>query len=335
MRIQTRIIILLSMVAVVFIAGLVFLERWHKAQLGLILQAEKVEESHSFDELLMVEGRYLETLAFDYTYWDEMVDFVKTGDRVWASEMLDTSLESHRADIMWVYRTDGSLVYSVMKSKDGLIRDMEIPLPKEAFYKLFGKERFCHFFLNSQKGLIEIRGATVHPSNDVERKTPPQGYFLVGRLWNESYLDELGKITQSTISITPTGETNRVEEDLKKGIITFSRTLNGWDGRPIAQVNVRIIHPPIREFHRSSRYSILLYALFSLVFLSILFALLMRWMGIPIGLISRSLQEEDPTIIKGLQKDKTEFGQLARLIEGFFEQKGELVKEIAERKRAE
>ncbi len=335
MRIQIRIIILLSMVAVVFIAGLVFLEHWYGKGMESILLSEKNERSESFDRYLEIEEQDIKTLAFDYTYWDEMVNFVKTGDRVWASEMLDTSLESHRADTMWVYRTDGFLVYSVMKSKNGLIRDMEIPLPKEAFYKLFGKERFCHFFLNSQKGLIEIRGATVHPSNDVERKTPPQGYFLVGRLWNESYLDELGKITQSTISITPTGETNTVEEDLKKGIITFSRILNGWDRRPIAQVNVRIIYPSIRELHRSLHYSILLYALFSMVFLSILFVFLMRWVVIPIGSISRSLKAEDPTIIKGLQKDKTEFGQLARLIEGFFEQKGELVKEIVERKRAE
>jgi len=337
MKIQTKILLLLFLVIGAFMAGLSFLRLWEVKGIESLYSVEKQEREESFDKFLELKGESLETLAFDYTYWDEMVDFLKTQDKTWASDILDTSLSSYKVDAMWVYRIDGTLVYSVTKWKDQYTKGEKIPLPEESLGKVLELRPFHHFFLNTPQGLMEIRGATIHPSNDVDRKTPPHGYLFVGRLWNDGYMNELSGLTESTLIITPFEESKSPDEsaDRAGGIISFSRPLIGWDGKPVAQVNVRTEYPFIKELNRGSdRYS-LLYTLFSLVIFVLLLIFIMRWVSIPLKSIFRSLDREDSSIIKGLQKDKTEFGQLAQLINRFFEQRDELIKEISERRQTE
>ncbi len=337
MKIQTKIIFLLFLVTVTFMAGLGFLRFWEAKGIESLYSVEKQEREESFDKFLELTGKSLETLAFDYTYWDEMVDFLKTQDKTWAADILDTSLSSYKVDAMWVYRIDGTLVYSVTKWKDQYTKGEKIPLPEKSLGKVLEQRPFHHFFLNTPQGLMEVRGATIHPSNDVDRKTPPQGYLFVGRLWNEGYMNELAGLTESTLNTTPVEETKTSNEgaDRAAGLISFSRVLTGWDGKPVAQVNVRTEYPFIKELNRASdRYS-LLYTLFSLVLFVLLLIFIMRWVSIPLGSIFRSLDQEDSSIIKSLQKDKTEFGQLALLINRFFAQRDELIKEISERRQTE
>jgi hypothetical protein len=136
--------------------------------------------------------------------------------------------------------------------KEGYVREKDIPLGKAIIQELLVKSRFCHFFLNTPQGLMEIRGATIHPTRDVERKTPVRGYFFVGRLWNSEYIEELAKLSESTISLAPVYDEGTQDEDfdLKAGIITFSKSLNGWDGKAISRIRVESESKIIKEFKR-------------------------------------------------------------------------------------
>ncbi|MBI2485660.1 MAG: hypothetical protein HYW01_01615 [Deltaproteobacteria bacterium] len=184
---------------------------------------------------------------------------------------------------------------------------------------------------------MEIRGATIHPTHDVERKTPIRGYFFVERLWNGDYIEELAKLTESTISITPVSEAKTPDGDfdLKEGVIIFSKSLNGWDGKPIVRIHVQSESSIIKEFNRALNHDLIQYSIFALITLIFLSVSLLRWVSNPLNLISDSLDAEDPSIIRSLQNDKTEFGRLASLINRFFLQRKELIKEIFERKQAE
>jgi PAS domain S-box-containing protein len=55
----------------------------------------------------------------------------------------------------------------------------------------------------------------------------------------------------------------------------------------------------------------------------------------PLGLLRQSLASGSPRALKPLERDRTEFGQLAQLVGESFGQNAALVKEVAERKRAE
>jgi signal transduction histidine kinase len=335
-KVQTKIFLLLFLIIAIFMVGFALLRYSEGNRTHLMFQDREQDRRLFFDRLVKIKGESLETLAFDYTYLDEMVNFIKAGDRVWASEMLDTSLSGYKVDAMWIYRTDGSLVYSARKGKDKNIKDEEIPLPKGALGKLLGQKRFCHFFLNASQGLMEVYGATIHPTKDYERKTPPRGYFFVGRLWNKDYINELSRLTESTIKILPIeAEVPESSYDQKRGVINFSKTLPSWDEKPLMRINVLSESPIFKQLYRSSNWQFALFAIFALVLLVLIFVSLLGWVSFPLQLISRSLNSEDPTIIISLQKDKTEFGALAQLIYKFFEQKADLVREITGRKRVE
>jgi hypothetical protein len=90
-------------------------------------------------------------------------------------------------------------------------------------------------------GLMEIRGATIHPTTDPERQTPPQGYFFAGRLWNKDFLGELSELIGGKITIDrmkPTVPDLRVLLDTN--MIVFSKELLDFRGDPEAYLYVTI-----------------------------------------------------------------------------------------------
>ncbi len=76
-------------------------------------------------------------------------------------------------------------------------------------------------------------------------------------------------------------------------------------------------------------------AIFSVVLLLLLTVSLVRWVRRPLRRTMESLNRDDPAPIVGLCKDNSEFGELARTIRKFFEQRDNLIREIEERRATE
>jgi PAS domain S-box-containing protein len=306
---------------------------FEQKRLNLLFDERKKEEMLVFDKILELKGGSLKTLAFDYTYWDEMINFLVNNDRAWAEKTIDTGvLLNYSANAIWIYKTDLTQAYSINNLKDANLKD--IPLSGDTINNLFLKERFCHFFINTSWGLMEIRGATVHPTADAERKTPPQGYFFVCRLWNNDYISELATATGNTIAITPVSEKQPVS-NAKIGLIAFSKILTGWDKSPLMRLNASIKAKSIKYSNELSKKQLFLFLIFAGIILIFIFLSLRHWVNVPLKLISAALSKNDITCIDNLQKEKTEFGDISRLIFKFFKQKEELNHEISEHKKIE
>jgi diguanylate cyclase (GGDEF)-like protein len=69
--------------------------------------------------------------------------------------------------------------------------------------------------------------------------------------------------------------------------------------------------------------------------MAFLTVMLVKWVNLPLGTLAQCLQKEDPSLVAGLEKDRTEFGAMARLIAKFFRQRAELAKENEERRALE
>jgi len=335
MKVQTRLIILILLAVIITIISFSMLIGVEKTRLSQLFKDRKNEEMEIFDNILRLKGKSLETLAYDYTYWDEMVDFLATGNKAWAEKTIDTGvLTNYQADAIWIYKKDLSLAYSINSLKDEKLKD--IPFSKDLINNLFLKEHFCHFFIDTPFGLMEISGATIHPTADTERKTPAQGYFFTARRWDNDYLEQIEKLTRSTIAISPGLKEERIFDDNPSvGMITFPRLLSGWDKNPLIRLDVKIKAESIKYFYKSFQQELYFLLIFAIVgLLSVSFTII-RWVGRPLRLISRSLNTEDAMHINNLQKSSSEFGVISRLIDKFFKQKTELANEITERKRAE
>ena len=106
-----------------------------------------------------------------------------------------------------------------------------------------------------------------------------------------------------------------------------------WDGQPLAQLVVRNESPEVRESGTGRlRLSLILFAL--VLFLLLSFSLV-RWVRRPLRLTMESLRQGDPKPIARMTRDNSEFGELARTIQKFYEQRDNLVREMEERRATE
>jgi signal transduction histidine kinase len=333
MKVQTKIILLLVAVVATFLAGLWAFSAYDRMQFRRIADERYRERNKSLDEFLAYHGEPLKTLAQDYTSWDDMVEAIAANDRQWfADNVNDATLDSFHANAMWTYAPDGTLLWA----KNNLaVPQLELPIPQEAFARLFEKEPFCHFFVKVGQDIIEVRGATVHPSKDFARQTR-SGYFFAGKLWSKPTLREMSMFTGNEVTlVSPPTRAGENVNDEENGLVAFSRPLHTWDGKPLAQLVVRNESPVVRELKRSSRWLLYSLLLFALVLLLLLTISLVRWVSRPLRQIMQSLSQNDPRPVQQLSRDRSEFGELARTIHAFFDQRDNLIREMEERRATE
>ena len=336
MKVQTKILLLLLAVVAIFVGGILLLRARETARFLVIAQERAQDRERFFDGFLARQGEPLEMLAKDYTYWDDMVRAVDTGDGPWLNANLNNggTWQSSDADAVWVYRPDRTRLFSAdrLDAGDEL---REIPLPDAAFDAL-EHQRLMHFFVQTkQERIIEIRAATIHPSSDSYRQTAPRGFFFAGRLWNAETARDFSRDSDNDVHLLPAAMGSALGSDPTQGRVLFTRPLPGWDGRPVARLLVRNDSETIRDLIESSHHLLALLVVFAVVLLAVLAALLQWWVSRPLRLISQTLKTEHLGPVAKLRGDGSEFGGVAKLIEAFFGQRESLLAEIVERKSAQ
>ena len=333
--VQTQLTLVMVAAAVVAVLALVLSQSGETRRIDAYLAADAKEHGELLDRAIELEGSSLATFANDYSLWGEMVRFAQTGDRTWAHVNIDVGMGTYKADTAWVFDATGSLVY---EARDSILETTFEPLPPRFPVKdEFGNGHSCHFFVAGPDGPVEIRGSTIQPSEDDERKTPARGYFLVARSWNRQHLGELSRLTGKTMRIEPAraGVKPSAEIARQSGEITFTRPLPGPQGKPELLLTASLRPGWIALALRSGRGLFRLQIALALLGILGLTLVLWLWVTRPLGLLKRSLASGSTEVLKPLVRSRTEFGQLARLVGQFFGQNAALVKEVAERKRTE
>jgi PAS domain S-box-containing protein len=336
MKITTRLIILLCVITALFVVWVLYVQRLAQQQAELLLSTNINSKNTAFDRNLKLEAAPVEAFVYDFSCRNDFFSFMLKPDRAWADDHLASLLPSYKVNGVWVYDSRLSCVYAVSLPEGALPR--ELPVPRQALSALLAQRYFYRFFVYLDAGLLEVRCAPIQPADDWERKSPPRGFLFVGRLWNEAYIDELSALTESRITLRPIVAGRTVAPpsfDFTKGAITFSRVFLSWDDTPLAELAVYSEVSVLRELARSSRRQFFqLLTFLSIVLISLIIAFVC-WVQMPLKRLSKSLAEHDPEAIAGLQKQRTEYGDFARLIMRFFSQQQDLSREIVERRHAQ
>jgi PAS domain S-box-containing protein len=332
--VQTRVTALMLTMALLAVFGLVMSQLSETRRTDAQLAADAKEHGDLLDRTIELEGGSLAVFAKDYTNWTEMVQFVQTGDRTWASVNIDDVLTTYRANAAWIFDTAGRLLYAV---RDSTLEALLEPLPPGLSVKdAFRDGHFCHFFIEGPDGPVEMQGATIHPSNDTERETPVRGYFLVARLWNGQYLAELARVTGKTMGIEPAGAEAKPSAKIARqsGEITFTRPLPGPRGKAEMALTASLRPGWVVAAQRSGRGLFVQQLVLALLGVLSLTLVLWFWVTRPLGRIRRSLESGSTEALKPLEHNRTEFGQLAQLVGQFFGQNKALVKEVTEHRQS-
>jgi PAS domain S-box-containing protein len=334
-RIQIKIMILIGLITASSVGALVFYRHAQFDQMDTLIQQRQREKTTLLNLTMDVLGKSHANIVYDYTVWDDMVEFVNNPDESWATENIREGLKTYGVHAAWVFDLDLNLVYStcILQSETAL----PFPLSKPELSSLLDNSKFPHFSAVTSAGVTEFRLAPIQASADVERTSPPHGYCAVGRVWNDNYIREIASLTTCKISIAADSSALRAahrDVDDPSQIVS-SATLYAWDGKPLAQVTAISSYPAVKSFLAFMREVELASILFSVLLLSVVSLFLFRFVGTPLALISTALRKNSPELITVLRDDRTEFGTISRLIQDFFAQRNALAQEVTQREQAE
>ncbi len=339
MKVQTKILLLLLVLVAVFAGGLVWIKARERAKFRDIARERAEESQRAFNDAIARQDERLVTFAKDSTYSDAMVRAVTGDDRLWLNQTIDeTAWARSGAHAVWIYHADRTLLFSANLLYADNLHDL--PLPPAAFDAL-EKQRYMHFFVRVPQGIMEMCAATIHPSNDSWRQTPPQGFFIAGQLWStgdHGVIGDLARGSGNTVVLLKTASQRVPDADLNAaadGIVTFTHPLEGWDGQPVASLLVRNESETVKALNRANEQRLALFVAFAFLLLLVLGGSVMRWVSRPLRLISQTLKTENLGPIRKLRGDRGEFGNVAKLIQAFFGQRENLLTEIVERKQAQ
>ena len=341
-KIQLKLFILLLFLVLFLGSGILFVSQSHQRQIVAIADDQQKQLQVFIDDILNLKGRSLYTVVFDYTYWDEMVDFVKdpwNEEKIrWARENMGGALATYSVQHAWILNKKKELVFDIHEPG---VTPVSFPLFSTAFPSIFSGGNFGHFYFWDEEGLLELRGATIHPGSDIVRKTPAQGYFFVARRWNAIFVGELAHLLGGKVTLAPLSANVSVSDarDSSANKISdkmyFTREFKDLGGNPIAVLTVErpfMLAGYAEQFSKGYRR---FYAGVSIAFVIVFFLFGFFWISMPLAKISQALYSEDQVALKRLSRSHSEFGRISELIIRFFKQKEKLLKEIIERRRTQ
>ena len=149
----------------------------------------------------------------------------------------------------------------------------DIPVPPEAFDAL-EHQRLMHFFRPFFRRATSRSAPPPCTSPWTGRaRIPRAGFFFAGRLWNGETLKSLVSDADDHLkflpAIPPPHEAT-TEDDADDGVISFTRTLKGWDNRPVARILVCNDSKTIGELNQSTHWLLALLVGFALALLLLL-----------------------------------------------------------------
>jgi len=304
---------ILSLILVlIFLLGisLSFLLNTENTQQKDLVKLTTSQYGQAFESLLENSSAHYSQQVDDYTYWDDMCDFVKTGDPAWAEENLATIIRSYDVDhVLLIAPDDTTVIYSYPNEQEQI--PFLIQNAKRLLKDLFRKRLLNTYFYDKASGRIgQIYAATIHPSNDQQRLTKPQGYFFIIKYWDIKFLQELERISSSELSVV----LDRKPIVFNDESVTFYKKLNGYSGETLAYLQIVRPAPYLKLNHEFSKNVILIYAVSAVLLLLIVFFSLYFLIGKPLRYLS-SILKGNKVLLPRLKLFGGEYVQIAEIIE--------------------
>jgi signal transduction histidine kinase len=246
--------------------------------------------------------------------WDELVDFVSSKNFRWYNDNVASVLNVYHVDYIGIYDINGSFIVHTASSK---IKSKDF-IPKSAMTQL-KRIGLNKFYLKIPEGVVEVFGASIHPSHDfLKNKTKSEGFYFIVRLIDKSFLYNLETLTNSKIDLIK----SNVDLANEDNFITSIIPLKAYDGKDISKLYFKRFTPVYFE----KFISILLFIIIAFVINLILNLILTRkWVYYPLELVTRILENGNRLAIQQLKSTTGEFRQIGNLFEENNKQKKELI----------
>jgi PAS domain S-box-containing protein len=333
MKIYERIIIFF-LVCIVLITLLVTNNQSNEIKQFEILSKDELSKKQlMMNDLLLLENKTNRMMIEDYSNWDDMANFVKENNQTWAIQNIDTLTDTLNVPFIWVFNNKSILVHSYFTIP--MNEEMIHLFTREILIKAFENKRSCHFFLPTSLGITEITGSVITDYAEDPSSSPVQGYLLIGRVWDETLIKTLSNLgsyfkTEMELSTVPFP----YNFDKKTSMLQMSKPLYDPFGSIVSYLGIRIPSDILAQFYRIIHRYYYVWSFLIGIFLLLILFIFFTWIFPPLRLLSETLVSENQDHLSRLKNNKSEFGEMARLMIAFFQQKELFKNEIAEKKEA-
>jgi len=309
---------------------LLFFMKEHERQNDLVVQSAAEQQVVLINAAISNKSNQLDQIVRDYTNWDDIIYFLEHPDKKWAIDNIATIIRSFQLHSASAYNLRREVVYDFGTDNNGALNH---PFINDSVLKIIHEKGVIHYFVFSPKGMIEVAGASIHPTLDSNRTTAPAGYFIISKLWDRSCINDLSRNTGSIVTLLNAGE--KTSNTIRHDSINITKYLFGYDTRCVGLLVFKKSNKLLASVHHIDNF-VFFFLSGSLIFiLLLLFLFQYLWVRRPLKIISDCLRQGDTSKLAGIEKKKDEFSQIARLISIFYHQKKELERENSERKSAQ
>jgi signal transduction histidine kinase len=304
--------ILSLILLLIFLLGiaLYFLFSTEDTQQKDLVKLTTNQYGQAFETLLENSSVRYRQQVDDYTYWDDMCRFLKTRDRYWADENLATIIRSYDVDNVFLIDPDEKTVVYSYPNDSAQVPEL-VAQSKRMLKMLFRKRLLDSYFYDKESGQAGvIYAATVHPTNDQQRLTKPQGYFFIIKYWDRDFLQEIERISGADFSV----ETVKQPIVPSDETVTFYKELKDFTGKTLAYVKI-VRQAPYLKLNRDFSENVYLNYLISAIILILIVSISMYFLiGRPLGDLG-SILKGNKALLPNFKRYGGEYVKIADLIE--------------------
>ncbi len=287
-----------------------------------VYQAASSEYTKEAGSIFELNSKTHIATIIDVTFWDELVTFMQTKDSTWYKDYIEGEFGTYEVDYIGIYGLNHRKIFSTHSAK----LNTEDIIPEALFKKLY-QAKLLRFYMQLPEGIVEVFGATIHPSDDPKKnKYPPSGYFFMIRRLNRDFISNLEKISSSRIQLV---SKNYVNSEARNSI-NVDLNLNDWQNKTISKIHFE------RSFNLNfdNTKKILGIILIATILNLLIYLFYYRhWIYKPLKLITHSLEDKDEKSMALLKTSHGEFVNIGHLFEDNNKQRKQL--EIAKQKAEE
>jgi signal transduction histidine kinase/CheY-like chemotaxis protein len=350
MSVRTRISILLLIITAIF-AGTLFTVRQRQAEFFREVAAAREKDWHTTVKAFLLRQEKpseatVQELAADRPIAEALANNEAAPvdgtfpyrDKVPLSGTLDDrALKARGLHAVWLYRADGTLLHAHALPTAAQALDRQ-PLPGVDVRALVARSPNPHFFFDlpgsaadgAARVFVEVRGAPVLESVTATNATPRVvGYFFAGCLFGQQEVAEMPLLrAEDHIELTSPLDTPSKETP---ETMTHPAMLRDWADRAIGQLVITNDSRELTNLQASRETWFWIIVSAAVVGFIILFTSLSHSIVQPLKLMGKGLDERNVASLASLAREKSEFGELARLIQDYFEQSTALAIEFQKR----
>ena len=322
------------MLLVLFSALFVGINQKSQKQLAHTYQSLEAKEALTFDQLVHLKREKMRTLAMDYSYWQDLIDWIEAPNMEWVEDQFEESLNTYGVDLFCIYDSTGKRLTPTFNAKLVSINHSDERLPDQLPANILERSAdqwFQATFEQTSEGFRELFYAPIQPQSDRDRTGKHYGYLVTAKYWDTEFIQKLEALTGADIYLNE----NEFRKHSATDHISFQRNYYNYQEQPIITLNVSKALPVATQLiHKQAHHRTLMLIAITTGGIC-LFGFIYVTITRPLRKLSRAMETGDNQILDSITHSQSEFNHLAKLIVENTKHKEQLQAEIENNQKFE